>query len=382
MTKRIALLGSTGSIGQSTLQVVRHLGQEAMQIVALAAHSNIDLLEQQALEFKPELIAVYDQPQAHALQKRLPGQNILAGMEGVKAVAALKSANFVVSAMVGTLGLLPTVAALQAGKDVGLANKESLVAGGALVMALVKEKGSRLLPIDSEHSALFQCLNGENTKAVSRLILTASGGPFRNHSLEQLEAVTVDQALKHPTWNMGPKVTLDSSTLMNKGLEVIEAHWLFGIPIDQIEVVIHPQSIIHSMVEYVDGSILAQMGVPSMIVPIQYALTYPERKNGLMSPFDFAKHGTLQFYQPDVEKFRCLRLAYDAIKTGGSLPCYMNAANEVIIQRFIQRELSWLDIGRRLEDLMMRHQTVPLHSLDDVLQIDQLARHDANSFKL
>lgn len=375
--KRIALLGSTGSIGQSTLKVARHLGSHHIQVLALAAHSNIDLLEEQAREFHPELIAVYDKSKALELQKRLPNQNILAGMEGVVAAATYSSANFVVSALTGTLGLIPTVAAIRAGKDVGLANKESLVSGGALVMGLVKEKKVRLLPIDSEHSAIFQCLNGEKESAIHRLILTASGGPFRNYSPDQLQQVTVEQALNHPTWSMGKKVTLDSSTLMNKGLEVIEAHWLFNLPLDKIEVVIHPQSILHSMVEFVDGSMKAQMSEPSMIVPIQYALTYPNRKPGLLNPFDFIKNGTLQFFSPDFERFRCLRLAYDAAKAGGSLPCYLNAANEVLGNRFIQKEFNWIEIGRKLETLIDRQVVNPIHSLEDVLGIDEQARKEA-----
>lgn len=375
--KRVALLGSTGSIGQSTLDVARHLGPGHVRIVALAAHSNIDLLAQQAREFQPLLLAVYDHRKAEELRRRLPTFEILSGMEGVEAVASLNEANFVVSAMTGTLGLQPTIAALKAGKSVGLANKESLVSGGALVMRLAHEKGVEILPIDSEHSALFQCLKGEKTSQVRRLILTASGGPFRNHTFEQLNEITVEQALKHPTWNMGPKVTLDCSTLMNKGLEVIEAHWLFALPLDQIEVVIHPQSLIHSIVEFTDGSMIAQMSEPSMKLPIQYALTHPNRLRGLLPPFDFTKNSSLQFFTPDTERFRCLRLAFEAARAGGSLPCYMNAANEVIINRFIKKELSWLDIGHKLETLMQRHSITPLHTLDDIWGIDHRARSDA-----
>lgn len=377
--KKISLIGSTGSIGKNAALIAKHLKDE-VKVVGLAAKSNIDELERQAREFAPELVAVYDVDKAAELQKKIPHIPVVSGMEGVKAVASLSSANFIVSAMTGTLGLIPTVAAIQAGKDVGLANKEALVSGGALVMALVKKHNVRLIPIDSEHSAIFQCLNGENKSSVKRLILTSSGGPFRLFSQEEIAKATVDQALKHPTWQMGPKVTIDSSTLMNKGLEVIEAHWLFDIPLDQIDVVIHPQSVVHSMVEYVDNSIIAQMGDPTMITPIQYALTYPERKPGTLAQFNFLKYPTLQFALPDYEKFRCLKLAYDAAKAGGSLTCYMNAANEVLVHRCLDRQISWNEIALKLEQLMLAHSVVPIKSLDDVLQIDERARQEAARF--
>lgn len=374
--KKIAIIGSTGSIGENTLKIAKHLKEE-IKVVALAAKSNIDLLEKQAKEFHPELIAVYDKDKALELKKRLPGIEVIGGMEGVVAVATHSNVNFVVSAMTGTLGLIPTLSAIESGKDVGLANKEALVSGGALVMQLVKEKNVRLLPIDSEHSAIFQCLSGEKDSPIRRLILTSSGGPFRQLSKEELSKVSVDEALRHPTWVMGPKVTIDSSTLMNKGLEVIEAHFLFNMPVDQIDVVIHPQSIIHSMVEFTDNSIMAQMGVPSMIVPIQYALTYPKRKEGMMPPFDFVKHNQLQFFMPDLEKFRCLRLAYDAARAGGSLTCYMNAANEVLVNRCLERQISWNEIATKLDSLMSRHSIIKISSIDDVLAIDELGRRQA-----
>jgi 1-deoxy-D-xylulose-5-phosphate reductoisomerase len=377
--KRIAILGCTGSIGTNALNVAR-FHKNSFQVVALAAASNIDLLEQQAKEFHPQLIAVYNEEKAFELQKRLPHIPILAGMEGLKAVASHFAVDQVISAITGTIGLEPTVAAIEAGKDVGLANKEVLISGGALITALVKEKGVNLIPIDSEHSAIFQCLNGENSKDVERIILTASGGPFLNYTLQQCAEVTVDQALAHPTWKMGPKVTIDCSTLMNKGLEVIEAHWLFNLPYNKIEVVIHPQSIIHSMVEFVDRSILAQMGVPSMITPIQYAMTYPQRMPGLLEKFDFIKNNTLQFFLPDMEKFRCLGLAFQAIEKGGSLACYMNAANEVLVNRFLNRQFPWTEIARKLEKLMASHRVYPLTTLDDVLAIDRQAREEASSF--
>lgn len=377
MMKHIAILGSTGSIGVNTLNVVRHLGVERFQVKALASHSNIDLLEIQAKEFNPELIAVYNIDKAKELQKRLPSIKIIPGLEGLNAAASYNEVDLVVSAMSGTIGLIPTITAITAGKDIALANKEALVSGGSIVISNVKNYGVRLIPIDSEHSAIFQCLNGENKAAVHRIILTASGGAFRDFSADQLKSVTVDQALKHPTWNMGTKVTIDCSTLMNKGLEVIEAHWLFDIPVEQIQVVIHPQSIIHSMVEFVDNSILAQMGDHSMLTPIQYALTYPERLPGLLKPFDFFKYPTLQFSLPDKNKFRCLQLAFDAIKEGESFPCYMNAANEVLVTRFVKKQIEWNEIASKLENLMQRHKIVKINSLDDVLSVDELARREA-----
>ena len=253
------------------------------------------------------------------------------------------------------------------------------VPGGAVVTALARKKGVKLIPIDSEHSAIFQCLQGEESASVDRLILTASGGPFRAYSDEQLEAITPDEALKHPTWTMGPKVTIDSSTLMNKGLEVIEAYWLFGIPVSKIDVVIHPQSIIHSMVEFVDGSIKAQMGEPDMILPIQYALTYPSRRVGMFQPFDFMKHPTLSFSVPDTDRFRCLGLAFEALRQGDSFPCYLNAANEVLVQRFLSREIPWKDIGKRLEKLLERHRPEKELTLDKIMSIDTEARQEAGA---
>jgi len=377
MIKRITILGSTGSIGQSTIDVVRNLGPERVTIGALAAKSNIDLLEQQAKEFRPELIAVYDEGKARELQKRLPEFNVVAGMEGVIAAATYDTIDMVVSALVGTAGLIPTVAAIKAGKNIALANKEALVSGGSYVMALAKEHGVDIIPVDSEHSAIFQCLNGENRSSIDRIILTSSGGPFRSHTADQLATITVDDALKHPTWSMGPKVTIDSSTLMNKGLEVIEAYWLFGVAIENIDVVIHPQSLIHSMVEFVDGSIIAQMSRPTMLVPIQYAITYPDRAPGLIERFDFKKNCSLQFFEPDYDKFRCLKLAYDSLREGGSLPCYMNSANEVLVERFLRKEIGWRHISIKLDHLMHKHTVAPIMSIDDILEVEILARNEA-----
>lgn len=375
--KDLAILGSTGSIGKNCLAIARHLGNEAVRVIALAARHNIDLLEEQVREFRPEIVAVYDRDKARELQKRIPNTPVLGGMDGLNAVAIHEKANLTIAAISGAIGLEPTIAAIKAKKNIGFASKEVLVSAGELVMSLVGSQGISFVPIDSELTAIFQCLKGEPTKAVQRLLITASGGPFRNYTQAQLKDVTVDHALKHPNYRMGSKVTIDSSTLMNKGLEMIEAHWLFQVPLEKIEVVVHPQQIIHSMVEFVDGSILAQMGDPDMLIPIQYAISYPERLPSSLKPFDFAKNHTLQFMIPDTDKFRCLRLAYDAIRTGGSLPCYMNAANEVLVHRFLNKEIPWSEIAFKLETLMSRHPVSPITSLQDVLDIDALARQDA-----
>lgn len=376
MMKHITILGSTGSIGVSSLDVIRHLGPD-YRVAALAAHSRIDLLERQMLEFQPDVVAVFDKEKAFELQRRGSSIPVLAGIDGLLAVASHSVSNYVISAMTGTLGLAPTLAAIDAGKTIGLANKEALVTGGALVTELAKKRGVSLLPIDSEHSAIFQCLKGNEADDVHRLILTASGGPFRAFTPAQLADISVEQALSHPTWKMGPKITIDCSTLMNKGLELIEAYWLFGVPLDRIEVVIHPQSLIHSMVEFQDGSILAQMSEPSMVLPIQYALSYPFRKPGLQKPFDFSKARSLEFFPPDLKQFRCLALAYEAIKQGGSLPAYMNAANEVLVERFLRREFPWTAICMKLESLMEKHCPAAISSYEEVCAVDKLARQEA-----
>ena len=375
--KTLAILGSTGSIGKNCLAVARHLGRQHVQVVALAAKNNIELLEEQAKEFHPSLVAVYDTDQACKLQKRIPHIPVIGGMEGLEAIATYDKANLVIAAISGAIGLAPTIAAIKANKNIGFASKEVLVSAGEIVTSLVRSHNVQLIPIDSELTAIFQCLKGESEKGVQRLLITASGGPFRNYTAAQLKAVTVDQALNHPNYRMGPKVTIDSSTLMNKGLEMIEAHWLFQMPLEKIEVVVHPQQIIHSMVEFVDNSILAQMGDPDMLVPIQYAITYPERLHGSLKPFDFTKNSMLQFALPDLDKFRCLKLAYDAIRCGGSLPCYMNAANEVLVQRFLNREIAWSEIAQNLENLMSRHSIIPIRSLHDVFAVDEMARQEA-----
>ena len=377
--KNLAILGSTGSIGKNCLTVAKHLGKEKVKVVALAARSNIELLEKQALEFSPSLVALYDADQARNLQKRIPHIPVLAGMEGLRAVATCDAANLVISAISGAIGIDPTIAAIKAKKNIGFACKEVLVSSGELITSLISQYGIEFIPIDSELTALFQCLKGEKPENVKRLLITASGGPFRNFTQEELENVTVDHALKHPNYRMGPKVTIDSSTLMNKGLEMIEAHWLFGVPLDQIEIVVHPQQIIHSMVEFIDSSMLAQMCEPDMLVPIQYAITYPDRMEGCLKPFDFVKNRELQFFLPDLNKFRCLNLAFEAIREGGSMPCFMNAVNEVLVHRFLNREIAWKSIATSLENLMSKHKIVPIKSFEDVFAVDQMARQMANS---
>lgn len=303
----------------------------------------------------------------------------MAGISGLKAVATHPSVAFVVSAIVGSKGILPTLSAIEAGKSVGLANKEVLIAAGELIMRRVKEKGVALIPIDSEHNAIFQCLNGEKMRGVRRIILTASGGPFHKHSEKELERVKLSCALNHPTWKMGKKITIDSSTLMNKGLEVIEAYHLFGVALEQIEVIIHPQSLIHSFVEFIDGSLISQMAEHEMIIPIQYALTHPNRKKGMVPPFDFLKYSKLEFYHPDYSRFPCLKLAYEAAKNGGSMPCYMNAVNEVLVDRFLKGAISWIEIGKKLETLMSRHKASLIDDLETVFAVDREAREEALS---
>lgn len=377
MRKKISVLGSTGSIGTSTLHVARLL-KEDLEIIALAAKSNIELLESQAREFSPKLIAVYDERAARVLQKRLPQIPVLAGMDGLKSVASFSEADFTMLATTGSAGLLPAIAAIEAGKQIGIANKEVMISAGELIHGLVKKKGITLLPVDSEHSALFQCLKGEKPDQVRRLILTASGGPFRNKTLAELSRVTLDEAMAHPNFRMGPKVTVDSSTLMNKGLEMIEAKWFFDIDPTRVEAVIHPQQRIHSCVEFIDGSIIAQMSDPDMLFPIQYALTYPERKQGFLPPYDFLKNGTLTFFPPDKEKFRCLDLAMQAMRAGKSYPCFLNAANEVLVDRFLKQKISWIEIGTKLEKLISSHHPQNLLTLEAILEVDGLAREKAS----
>lgn len=370
----LAVLGSTGSIGRQTLEVARHLGYE---VASLAAYGSLDALSQQIEEFHPKVVAVFDPEKAFQLQKKFPRLSVVAGIEGLEEAASVAEADLVVSAITGAVGIAPTLAAIDHGKKVALANKEVLVAAGDLVMERARAKGVPIIPVDSEHSALFQCLEHKKKEEVRRLILTASGGPFWRFSKEEKEWITPDQALKHPNWSMGPKITIDSSTLMNKGLEVIEAFHLFRIPLEQIEVVIHPQSIVHSMVEMCDGSMLAQMSEPSMIFPIQYALTWPHRRPGLLPPFPFAKHSKWEFFPVEKESFLCLDLAFESLKQGGSFPCYLNAANEILVARFLEKRISWADIGRKLEKLLSCHKRESPSTLEMIFAIDAQARREA-----
>ncbi len=356
--------------------MAEHLGYE---VTALSAHSNIDLLQKQAEKWRPSLIAVYDKEKALELQKRLSGISVVSGMEGLIEAATLPQIDFVVSAIVGAKGILPTLKGIEAGKTIGLANKEVLIAAGELIMNGAKKRGVNIFPIDSEHSAIFQCLQGESLSGVNRIILTASGGPFRTFTEKELGSITPSAALKHPTWKMGKKVTIDSSTLMNKGLEVIEAKFLFDIPLEKIDVVIHPQSIIHSFVEFIDGSLLSQLGEHDMKIPIQYALTYPKRKKGIVSCFDFEKYSKLEFFSPEWEKFPCLGLAYEAAKSGGTLPCFMNAANEALVEQFLEGKISWKEIGKKLETLMGAHKNEPQKSLEILFEVDREARKMATT---
>ena len=377
--KRLAILGSTGSIGRSTLDVVSAF-PERFEIVALAAGGNVELLERQVRAHRPRTVAVRDAATAASLVRRVgTACRIVHGPEGLVEVATHEGVDMVVSALVGALGLLPTYEALRAGRDVALANKEALVVAGEHMTRLAERTGGAILPVDSEHNALHQCLRGEAQAEVRRLWLTASGGPFRRATLEELEHVTPAQALDHPTWRMGPKITIDSATLMNKGLEVIEARWLFGIEPARIRVVVHPTSVVHSMVELVDGSFKAQLGITDMRHPIQYALTYPERWPTALPPFDPLAAGPLEFGAPDTERFPCLALAYRALETGGAAPAVLNAANEVAVQAFLDGRLAFLAIPRVIGDALERHAGEPGATLDDLLAADRAARRTAAS---
>ncbi|PLX74602.1 MAG: 1-deoxy-D-xylulose-5-phosphate reductoisomerase [Desulfuromonas sp.] len=377
--KKISILGSTGSIGVSTLEVVAEHA-DRFDVVAMTAGTNLDLFVQQIVSFRPQLVAVVSAGDAARLRDRLgdEGPEVVSGVEGLIACATHAEAGIVVSAIVGAAGLVPTMAAIEAGKDIALANKETLVTAGALVMRAVAEYGVKLYPVDSEHSAIFQSLEGHRDKDVKRLILTASGGPFRERDPQTFDNITLEDALAHPNWNMGQKITIDSATMMNKGLEVIEAHWLFGLPGDRISVHIHPQSIVHSMVEYIDGSVIAQLGVPDMKTPIAYALSYPERLPLDLPPLDLCQLGQLTFMEPDSERFPCLDLAYAALAAGGSAPAALNAANEVAVDAFLNGRISYLGIPELIEEVMSKHQVVVPGSIDDVLQVDQWARREAD----
>ncbi|MDO4301849.1 MAG: 1-deoxy-D-xylulose-5-phosphate reductoisomerase [Clostridia bacterium] len=373
MTENLAILGSTGSIGTQTLDVIRDIG--GICVKAMSTNTRIDLFEKQIREFKPELVCVMNSEKAEELKKRVADIDvkITTGMEGLIEVAAYKGTDTVVNSVVGNIGLVPTVSAIKAKKNIALANKETLVTSGELVMKLLKENNVKMYPVDSEHSAIFQSLQGNEGNKIDKIFLTASGGPFRNW--EDVSDVTVDDALKHPNWDMGKKITIDSATLMNKGLEVIEAKWLFDVDLEQIEVLVHPQSIIHSMVGYEDGAVIAQLGLPDMKVPIQYALTYPERVKNSFPKINFFEHNNLTFERPKADKFPCLPLAYRAIKTGGTMPAVLNAANEIAVGRFINREIGFTDIPKLIEIAMNAYTVKYNYTLDDVLEADAWARN-------
>src|SRR5438132_9085164 len=381
-TRGVAILGSTGSIGCNTLRVIESLGPERFRVVALGAGRNIDKLADQITHHQPELVSVDSEESAQQLKSELTTRmvwlpRIVVGEEGLVDVATHARADCVVSATVGAVGFVPTLRALEAGKRVALANKETLVMAGELMTRAAEKSGAELLPVDSEHNALHQCLRGEKRAEVRRLILTASGGPFRNRDQAAMESASVAEALQHPTWNMGAKITIDSATLMNKGLEVIEAHWLFGFGADEINIVIHPESIVHSMIELVDGSIIAQMGVTDMRHAIQYALTYPERCPSQLPPLDLAKLSSLHFETPDFDRFPCISLAYRALKTGGTLPAAMNAANEEAVSAFIDGRINFAHIPQVIAEVMDDHQPGTVTDLDVVLDIDRAARKAA-----
>lgn len=378
--KRLAILGSTGSIGTQTLDVVRS-HPELFRVAALAANTSDEALERQLEEFHPSVAVLVDENAAARLRKRYRGETeILSGEDGLRTAATLDEADTVVTSMVGFAGLAPTLAALEAGKTIALANKETLVVAGELVTALAREKGVSILPVDSEHCALFQCLQGERSETVERLILTASGGPFRGKTTEELKSVTVADCLKHPTWSMGRKITVDSATLVNKGLEVIEAHWLYDVPYEKIEVAVHPQSIVHSMVEFRDGAVLAQLGLPDMRLPIQYALTYPTREKADFGRMDFKTRMSLSFEPPDMKTFRGLALAYEAGKAGGTMPCVLNGANEEAVAAFLAGRIGFLDIYDCIERAMEAQKNVPHPSFRDLCEADSRARTFVRSF--
>ena len=378
MAKCISILGSTGSIGTQSLQVVSVLG---IKVIALTANKNIDLIEKQTREFNPKLVSVTNEQDAMELARRLSDTDteVVWGIDGLAKAATMEEADTVLTAVVGISGLIPTLSAIKAGKNIALANKETLVTAGSLVMKEAMINEVSIIPVDSEHSAIFQALQGNNIKDIERLIITASGGPFRGMSKDQLSKVTLDDALRHPNWNMGKKITIDSATLMNKGLEVIEAKYLFDMPVDKIDVVVHPQSIIHSMVEYIDGSIIAQMGVPSMLTPIQYALTFPERRKNSFTRLDFTKTGTLNFEQPNLDLFPCLRLAFDALAAGGNATVVLNAANELAVELFLQSKISFIDIPILIENSLKNYNHIINPNIDDIIDTDRICREVINA---
>ena len=377
--KKIAVLGSTGSIGTQTLEVVRENGD--IQVMGLAAGSNTDLLEKQIREFHPVKAAVWSKEKAKELRVRVADTDteIISGMEGLIEVAVMEDTQILVTAIVGMIGIRPTIEAIKAGKDLALANKETLVTAGHLIMPLAEKTGVSILPVDSEHSAIFQSLQGNDRRTVKKILLTASGGPFRGKKQEDLLEIRVEDALKHPNWSMGAKITIDSSTMVNKGLEVIEAKWLFDVEVDDVQVVVQPQSIIHSMVEYEDGAVIAQLGTPDMKLPIQYALYYPERRYLPGERLDFWSIGKLDFEKPDMETFYGLKLAYEAGKRGGSLPTVFNAANELAVSMFLRQEAKYLEISEIIEDCMMAHKIIENPTLEQILEIEAETYERINS---
>ena len=368
--KKIAILGSTGSIGTQTLEVVRE--NKDIEVLALAAGNNITLLEQQIREFHPRLVGVWAEEKAEELKSRIrdTGTQVVSGMDGLLEIAQIEGSEILVTAIVGMIGIRPTIAAIEAGKDIALANKETLVTAGHIIMPLAKKMGVKILPVDSEHSAIFQSLQGSRRSEVKKILLTASGGPFRGKKQEDLLNIRVEDALKHPNWAMGRKITIDSSTMVNKGLEVMEAKWLFDVDIDDVQVVVQPQSVIHSMVEFVDGAVIAQLGTPDMKLPIQYALYYPERRYLPGDRVDFWKIGHLDFEEPDMDTFYGLELAYEAGRTGGTLPTVFNAANELAVSQFLNREIKYLEIIEIIEDCMRAHKTIENPTVEQILETE------------
>lgn len=368
---KIAILGSTGSIGTQTLDIVRK--KKDLEVLGLAAGRNISMLEEQIREFHPRLAAVGDEEKAAELRERIKDTDckVVGGMDGLLELAAMEGTEILVTAIVGMIGIRPTIEGIKAGKDIALANKETLVTAGHIIMPLAKEYGVRILPVDSEHSAIFQALNGEEHKAIDKLLITASGGPFRGRKTEELEHIQVEDALKHPNWAMGQKITIDSATLVNKGLEVMEAKWLFDVDLDQIQVVVQPQSVIHSMIQFTDGSVMAQLGTPDMRLPIQYALYGGTRRYLDGERLDFAKLGSITFENPDMETFKGLPLAMKASRTGGSMPTVFNAANEKAVALFLQRKIGFLDIYRIIEDAMDNHKIISVPTVEEILNIEQ-----------
>ena len=369
--KKIAILGSTGSIGTQTLEVVRENGD--LEVLGLAAGNNIKLLEEQIREFRPKIVAVWSEEKAKQLRDNVKDIDVkvVSGMDGLIEVSTIEESEILVTAIVGMIGIRPTIEAIKAGKDIALANKETLVTAGHIIMPLAKEHNVSILPVDSEHSAIFQSLQGNPRGALHKILLTASGGPFRGKTREQLGNIQVEDALKHPNWEMGRKITIDSSTLVNKGLEVIEAKWLFDVEIDQIEVVVHPQSIIHSMVEYVDGAIIAELGTPDMKLPIQYAIYYPDRKYLPGERVDFAKLSQMTFEKPDMDTFYGLKLAIEAGKVGGSLPTVFNAANELAVSKFLNRQIKYLEIPEIIETCMRNHKNIASPTVEEILETEK-----------